>query len=318
MRYKTVLKIIEVFLFLIASITFMYFVNFFVVDLGSGFSLAVKFLPFYLSSLMPVYLLIVFHLLINPSSFKRKKLCLLVNGPIICVLSFTIIILVSIYVGNGTYSSFIYGNITRIYPLDSFIVAILELIFGALLITRGISYKEDNGDMYQLLAKKRYNRVIKSIFRSLYILIVLFFAGNLLMLFNTFDISFKNFGADLSVYILMIVPIIQIIFYIFVFKSKEDGAEKKLLISKLSYVSLGLSSVGAIWFLIAKLVAPNFMSSSLVALFPIDYMSSIAVGPILLIVINFVPPIVAIFHFLHPEKEPKTLTKVEEEDKKSV
>lgn len=303
MRYSTLLKVVEAILFLIAGICFVYFLNFLVQDIISDIHFLPRYFPFYLVMILPVYYLFVLHHLRYPTSLKMKKLTYVVNGIITFCMASAAFIGVLVLVGNHIYPSMKFGGVTRIYPLDTFIGSILCLIISAFLVVRGFLYSEE--EEYYLLAKKKSNRVIKRIFRSIYIFIVLYFAGNVCLIPTTFDTRMTYFACDLAVYILMIVPIVHIIFYEFVYKPKEEGALKEMSIARLSYIGLGLSSVGIIWFLIAKFISPNFISDSLIAIFPFDYLSSIGFGPILLIVINVVPPIVAIFHFLHPEKDKK-------------
>lgn len=310
MKYSTLLKIVQAFLFLIAAVCFTYFINFLVDNVTSQMRYMFTFLPHFLGMLMPTYILFVLHLIIHPASFKRKKLTYMVNGPVIMGLALIIMILDCVFVANGTYHSFLHGSVTRIYPLDNFLFAIIELCAGGLLLFRGLTFKENNEDVYQLLAKKRPNRVVRSIARGLYALVLLYFVGQLCLVPMTLDTRMTYFGASLSVYILMAAPIVPLVLYELVYRNKEEGAAKHLLVSRFVLISLGISSIGAIWFLIAKIVSPNFISHSLVTIFPIDYVSSINVGPILLILLNFVPPVVAIIHFLHPEKDKKEIKEI--------
>lgn len=314
MRKVTIFRLIELLAFLLSAFLVVRAFPVFCEDYGSNFATLGKYFPFYLEAIISIYFLITVHLALTPKNFKRQKLTLMVNGGLITCLSFVVILLIAIFVSNGTYAGMVYGYPTSLYPLDAFIIAFLYLIFGFLLFLLGKKYLAEGVLGSYRKDGKVWVRVILSILYPLSILFLLFYCGDLLSFFRTFDYSFSHFGASLSVYFMMLVPLIGLALYeyLYVFEEDEEKKKRKGLILSRVFAPLGVAV--SVYYLVAYAVDPDFVVLSLVALFPLDFMISMNVGPLTLLLLNAVPPIVFLC-YTHKEIFVKGINLIRKKDR---
>jgi hypothetical protein len=304
MKKRILLLILEGLLFIYAGIAFYYLLWFLIYNVAASFVFFVRFLPYFLMNLIPVYLLFVMHLCLHPVSIKRKKLTLMVNGGVICLLGFLTALFAAIFAINGTYSSIVMGGVTHLYPLDSLLLGLLYSFGGFALYFYG--YKKYDGKEDHFPTGKIKQKVLKSIFRPIFALVALFFIGALAHIFYTMDYSMKNWWEMLSFYLLMALPSVELGFYEYGFKEEMDPitSQKK----EFHYsVWMALSALlTVLFFFIAYLVNKAFLVESGVAYLPADFLKSIPFGPVILFVSVLVAPLVAFFHFLSPSKKKDT------------
>ncbi len=290
-------KIIDATLFAISSLPIFYIATFFLQDIGSKFSFFLTFLPLYLSFFGLFYLYISYHFCFFFVSKEKQKKSFLGHGIALSTLGFLIILIDVIYLANGTYSSFLINRASKIYPLDSFLLGFLFCLVGGLYSYLYFRKKEINLGV-NVAKRIWYFSTLKIIFA----LVASFFLGDLLFCFVTFDRSFSNFFLTLSVYLLMAFLPFLVIFY----SSYLNGKKDEDLIKSNKQISLILTVIGlalSSYFLIGYSIKPSFFSESMVASFPLIFMASKFIGPILLVVISILRPALSYFYCLKKEKD---------------
>jgi hypothetical protein len=304
MKKRTLLLILEGLLFVYAGISFYYLLWFLIYNVAAHFEFLIRFLPYLLMNLIPIELLFVLHLCLHPVSIKRKKLTLMVNGGIICLLGFLTALFAAVFTLNKTYSSIVMGGVTHLYPLDSLLLGLLYSFIGFALYFYG--YKKYDGKEDRFPTEKIHQKVLKSIFRPIFAFIALFFIGGLAHLFYTIDYTQKNWWEMLSFYLLMALPSVEAGFYEYGFKEETDPIQSQYKAFHYS-VWMALSAlVTVLFFLVAYLVNPAFLVESGVAYLPADFLKSIPFGPFILIFGVLIPPLIAFFRFLRPSKKAKS------------
>jgi hypothetical protein len=285
----------EAILALIASLG-IYFVLFFgLLDYASDDHFVPEYLPAYISVLMPSYLFIVYHLLLHPASYKRKRLTLICNGAVSAFLGLLILVMDIVYLANGTYTSVVMGGATSIYPLDTILASVLAYIpLGVAGIVYGIRLKDEGEGAYEPYTQGAVLHVLSSVFRPFVTIVSFFFLGAFIT-FETFDFSSGwAWAGMLPLYILMIVPAVFGGLYEFSYRDMEEGSKKDAYALKLSIIGLSVTAVCFIWFEIAKGVNPMLVVEEGAALFPADFMGSLNIGPLLICLCAFCPLAVAL------------------------
>jgi|GEM_PF-4817128 len=290
-------KIIDTALFAISGLPIFYIATFFLQDIGSKFSFFLTFLPLYLSFLGLFYLYISYHFCFFFVSKEKQKKSFLGHGIALAALGFLIVLIDVIYLANGTYSSLLINRASKIYPLDSFLLGFLFCLVGGLYSYFYFRKKEINLGI-NVAKRTWYFSSLKIIFA----LVSSFFLGDLLFSFVTFDRSFSNFFLTLGVYLLMAFLPFLVIFYGFYLNGKGD----ENLIKSNKKISLILTVIGLLlssYFLIGYSIKPSFFSESMVASFPLIFMASKFIGPILLVVFSIFRPAISYFYCLKKEKD---------------
>lgn len=296
-KFDYLYKIIDVALFAISSLPIFYIASFFLQDIGSKFSFFLTFIPLYLSFVGLFYLYISYHFCFFFVSKDKQKKSFIGHGIALSALGFLIVLIDVIYLSNGTYPSFLINRASKIYPLDSFLLGFLFCLVGGFYSFLGWRKKETNLGI-NVGKRTWYFSTLKIIFG----LISSFFFGDLLFSFVTFDRSFSNFFGTFSVYLLMAFLPFLVIFY----SCYLSGKENELLIKDGEKVSFILTIVGLVlssYFLIAYSIKPSFFSESLVASFPLIFMASKFIGPILLVVLSIVYPLASFLYYFKKRKD---------------
>lgn len=301
MKKRTLLLILEGLLFAYCGICLFYFVWFFIQDFGSNFAFLGKYLPFYLVNALPIHLLFVLHLSLHPISYKRKKLMLMVNGGLVSVEGFLVVLLIAIYLMRGIYPSVVMGGVSYLYPLDDLLLGLIYSACGFFIYYYGRKKYAGLDEVFPTKREPIGLLIIKDVFRPLYVLVSLFFMGDLMHFFVTLDYSGVNAGAMTSVYLLMALPLVALGLYEYGFlEAPVEKKPKRQLIYSVSLV--GAALILTTWFWIGERICPDFITESGMALFPIDFMKSIPFGPFFLFVLSFSAPLVAFVRYLRPEK----------------
>jgi hypothetical protein len=304
MKKRTLLLILEGLMFAYCGISLFYFVWFFIQDFGSDFAFLTKYIPFYLVNIIPVHLLFVLHLSLHPVSYKRKKLMLMVNGAVVAAGGFLTSLSIAILLFRGTYPSIIMGGVSYLYPLDDLILGLIYSICGFFIYFYGRTKYTGLDDAFPVKRDPIGLLILRDVFRPLYVLIALFFMGDLMHFFVTLDYTGINAGAMMSVYLLMILPLVGLGLYEYGYL--EAPAAKKPARQLVYSVSLTAAAlILTAWFWIGETVRPDFITESGMALFPIDFMKSIPFGPFFLFALAYSAPLAAFIRYLMPEKTKK-------------
>ncbi len=287
---RTLNLILEALLFVICSFVLFTLVSSVGNAIGSTDSPIKRMLPYYLSSFSAIYLLFVSHLVLFPRDEKKLILTLKVNGVILAVLSFFSALLFIVYVANKTYSSFIMGMLTSLFPLDYFLLDLLILGVGIAFAYRGFRFPKGER-VYFPYEHGLTRKIFASIFRSLYVLFALYFFGAFLM-----SIAIANYGSPtwwcmLALWLLMGIPAGVLFYHDFFYKTAVKKTPEQSL--KISFYVLIGSAVFVFYFLIALLVKKNFIVEDATALFTIDFMKSWNLVPFAVSFSVILPPAIA-------------------------
>lgn len=136
----------------------------------------------------------------------------------------------------------------------------------------------------------------------LYAMIAMFFCGDLLMLPWTIDRDFSNFGITLAFYLLMLLPLLEIGLYEYWAREKEEEARQFAIHLRYAPLLLLIGLICSLWGYFGALNNPRALTESMTAAFPLDFMASSTYGPLLLYLINLIPPLVYVLHFLFAKK----------------
>jgi hypothetical protein len=298
-RETKVLRILETVCYPFAGLALFLFVCLLCSEIGYSFANASVFWPYFLYLANVIYLLFILHFLAHPLSEKKRKLTYFVNGVVLTLASFIVVMMMTFFLENGTYPQIVIGGITSLYPLDGYLGSFLTLIAGFVIYYLGQRLEKHPREIvYASLRGGMIHKVVASLFRPLYVLIALFFMGAILMIPATFDTSFAHFGGMLGFYLFLALPSVMLGFYEWDYAAIADPAAKQRRLCRLAVAFCLAGLVLSAWYGIASAVDPEFLIQDATALLPVDYMKSLLVGPLLLILTSLAAPLIAFFHFL--------------------
>ena len=298
MKKTTFWHLVEAVAFLWAALAFFMLFHVLIESLGTELSSSWKYLPFYLVQIFAIYGLFIIHLYLRPVSYERQRLTLLVNGAVMTLLSFLSVLLIAVYVGTGILPSFFVGGVSLAYPLDAFLLSFVYLVAGFLTYWAGRHLKpSDDSAAYRSASGGTAKKIFASIFRPLFVLVALYFAGSLLTIFSTFDYSFSHFAGMASFYLLSALPTVGLGLYEWGYVGAPEAKKnRRLFVYSVSMV--GAALLLTFFFFVAEKLDPGFLSESAQGILPADYLKQIAFGPIILFAAVYFGPFVAFFHHL--------------------
>lgn len=258
-----------VLLSLVAGIYFFLFFPFLIHDYGSGFAYLPSAVPGYVCFLFGLPSLLFFSYLayVKP----RSKGFYFAFGVTMAALGFLTVLLIAIFSLNGTLHSLLDGRYTAIYPLDALLLGFLYCGLSPYLVIK--SRKSE--------VKFRFVGVwslLYGLFRGFVCLIALYFLGDLLLSFLSFDAS--------SSYAFDVLPLYSLAALLVAYMYLTPLPSSKRLLAYA--VLLGLAAFFSLWFVISYSANPYSLNLSMVAFFPIDFMGSILLGPSLLVAFSLV------------------------------
>lgn len=290
------LKVLEVLLFLFASIMFFRGFAFFASDLDKFYNQG-RIFPIELACFTPIYLLFVLHLIIYPENEKRYRLTTLVNGIISVCLGLFIIIITSVYWGKGIY---FFGdkNFSALFPVELYLIALLSILFGGSLLS--LWKRKDVRDYYPYEGKM-IHKVFGSIFRPFYVLVSLYFFGgfiNCLISDSFYPSSLPYF----PVYILIVWNALILFFYEFFVRNHGEFSFQMNKKVKIIVASCHLGLVSILTIAIYSLLAynPYFVIENFQVLLPLDFMGSLTLFLYLISIPSFG---YALYFFIRALKE---------------
>lgn len=306
---KKALKIIEtVYYFLAALVTFL-FVNLLTSEASSKFQNLRKTLPFLLFLALAVYLLFILHFFAHPVNEEKRIRSASVNGAILVCLSFLVILLITIFKLNGTYTSLVEGGLTPLFPLDAYLGSFLLLFAGTFIYYSAQRLKKHPRPIVYNPHewKGKGQKVLTSISRPLFALVALYFMGAFLL--SPFLINWGSghtFGL-IAFMALMGLPSAMMGVYEWNYLDKEPLPQRQRLY-KNSVIMTLLSLVLALTYWLVQALDPLFLIEGAASLLPLDFLLSIKLGPYLLILLCLASSLTAFLHYLNrnvPNK-PKT------------
>lgn len=302
---KKVITIFELILFFITGRLMYQGFWLMMVDYGSGdvnqsFNLFKNVYPYYLWLALSIYLLFVLYFILHNKNMNRRKLTLRINGIILLLLC--VFELLSIFLKLSSGKLYFYmTSMTYLYPLDMIIMVSIYLAISIVFII--FSFKQTK--LYFNESKKLHIPVLHDFLTGLYILVLLFFVGDLLCIYKTFDRN-KNLLGVLPVYILILLMVVNVFVYEFVYRRKNHVR------GSIYYAcfQVMISIICIYWVGIYEKYHPNFMTESLTALFPLDHMlmESRAFSMYFLSIMNIVPSLFAIITLFMRKKKDKKVT----------
>ncbi len=288
MNAKSLLKYEEVLLFIFASIGFFYGFYILAADF-QDFSHLAKIVPAILAYWLPTYVLIVLHLIIHPASFKKLQRTYKINGIVLGLIGFGGAILVPAYVLLDIYHGFFQGFISPLFPFDILIIYIITFLLGAFLAHHGFKLKENPEERYIKPKKGIIRKIIFSIIKPLYLLLALYNFGAFLVGFDFSNYGSPTFGFMIPFYFLMFIE-----GALFLYAEICGDSEYDQKMSKKTNKIIAWSIFGSIILLAALAFAfflfePDYLIENAIAYYPLDFMGSFNIAPI----ITIVPPLLA-------------------------
>lgn len=296
LKLRTIYKILFLIFLCFVACNFQRFIAFLIQDIGSytmgkssGFDLLSTYYPYYLWNAINVYLAYVLYLILYPHSYEGKKKTYAINGIVLAALGFLLTLLIVIKWIDGNYPRAIMKSATFLYPLDCAFWGILIALFGGFLHFYGRKYyvEEPEGNYFPKAKMPLYGKIPLVIFLSLYLLVALFFLGDMVLFFNSLDYSFSHPFGELIVFLLISLPVGGVGIYYFAYKEQRDPIKKEKICF---FGSLGvflLTLLTFLFLLINEKVDPNFLTEIATPLFPFDHMkmSAPALGPMLCLIL---------------------------------
>lgn len=281
-RVYSILLYIAIYLFAAASFFFLFSAAF--QNAINDFRNLALYLPLFLTLLVPVVALFIMVFSHRTNGAKFIKLLFICSIILLCYSLLTIIYtFVDIYANMG--GNYLYRGITSLFPLDVFVYnAIYVAIALVLLFT---SRKMTALEEINYPKKPIWLKILGVIF----VLCSLFFLGNLLFAPTMFDFSFKHIGGLIPVYLLMLVPTLQLVIYWFIYPLIKEEKKDRFAFHHALYM-IGITLILFIWFLTYELFNNSFIVETAQSLFPISFAVSLPIGFILLFLLGVVPGIV--------------------------
>ena len=107
------------------------------------------------------------------------------KGPVVVGLGLFLVLYDLALLGSGIFPSLVWGLIHPLYPLDTFLSGVLFAGIGVLVFLYGLKKADSNADQvpYFPAKTKRSKVILHSILFPIYVVLVLFFTGDLLLFF---------------------------------------------------------------------------------------------------------------------------------------
>lgn len=298
-KQSLILSIFLIVAFIIASFIFLYAFYGFVDCIGSivsgsmdvAISDLLRNLPIILCSFMSIWVVLLLQASFRKVNDEKWFKSLFKNA--IALIAFAVVNIIYIIVGLaiGKYTSLVEGSPSRIYPLDAFMFSFIIIALGLFVILYVKKYHEK----LQYLAPKHGEIVTKA--RGLYCTFVSFWMlfamfGLSAGLYSIFIYDFMHehvfFGiAVILVYLLS--PCMLAMWEFFYNEIKEE--KKKELLLPLSLISLGVSVLFAVLYIVSLSLNKDAPSNAGFGMFPVAFAASVNIATLLMV---FTPVIVSI------------------------
>ena len=302
MKRKWVLEVLEAVFFVLGGMALSVSLPGLVSQLASDAPVFLRYLPLFFITFALLSFGVSVHVALHPRSKTTYRLAFVLGGALTCLFGAGSAISSILLFANGTFDSLVEGGITWIYPLDSMIFGFLFDFAGLFWFLYGIK-KAKNDEVEFLLVPLWQRIVILDLLIPLYCGIAAFFSVPITLFFLTYDFTFAHFFATLPWYMLMLLPLVELAFYEF-FLRKLDGFSHFQVTMKAGSIFLLLGLVFSIYGYFASAYDPQAIPESLTFAFPLDFLVSLPIGPVLLYLINILPPMAYLLATLfHQQKK---------------
>lgn len=302
MKMSTALKIGEGVCFAFSGLALYYAVPILIQLFASTSPNFLRMSPFFLMTATLVLLTFLLHALLHSATPRSRKATLFGGGTLLLLLGAANVVFLMVLAFDGTFASLWQSRFNWLYPVDALLVGLFADLFGAGTIYWG--WKKEASHPYAFLPPKAlWKRIaFDYLLTPIYAMVAMFFAANLLMLPWTIDRDFSNFGITLAFYLLMLLPLLEIGLYEYWGREiQEEGKQFQFHLRYApSFLLLGLAC--SLWGYFGALNVPRALTESLTAAFPLDFMASSTYGPLLLYLINLIPPLLYVLNFLFAKK----------------
>jgi hypothetical protein len=297
---RRILLILEALLFAFVSWVFFTFISSVFNAVGSALDVKPTMLPYWLSVIILIYFLFVYHLILFPKTEKKLLLTYKINGIVLASLSLVAAVLIVIWAAKGTYAGIVAGVVTPLFPLDfllsDIIICGLGIYFAFFLARK----KPTEETRYYPYAYGKVRLVFSSILRGLYALFALYFTASFIISIFIAKYSEPSGWELLFIWFLMGVPGALLAYHDWFYMDEIHTREGDL---KRSLIALIVSASLVILMLIGILTVPNFIVENATGIFMLDYMKSWNAAPYLMGLSALVPPTAALIFTLFSKKE---------------
>jgi hypothetical protein len=258
--------------------------------------------PYYLTVIESIYLLLAVHALYLPAPGKDPSKHLFVHGILLTSFSAILLILSVIKLIQGKYYLGM-ATLSAIFPVDLFLFQGLFLALGILALV--FHQKVDLSGTSLPLTTKPVFRVLRNIGFGIILFFTLFFTGDAVNTFWTFDTSLKYWIPMFFVYLDLWLPLAIVLVYELGYLTRKDSLKQNHFQVISSAILCGISLLLFIGIVVSEKVVPNFLTEAGTSLFPVDHqlMSSKAFGPIILLLLTFIPSAVALIQGVLKQKK---------------
>jgi magnesium-transporting ATPase (P-type) len=147
-------------------------------------------------------------------------------------------------------------------------------------------------------AKVKPLKVVKDVFKHLYLLFALYFFGTFAFSLYSIDASAVHALGTLPVYLLFMLPLVAILVRLGL-KNNLEAERFHRAEFVLGVALLGSAVLFTGWMFIYMAFQPNFIVDALTASFPLDYAISLNIGPVLIALLSLIPGLyLLIAHFM--------------------
>lgn len=281
-KKKYIAFIIEMVLFIIASLAFYQGFHYWMADID-GFKRIFKVCPMYLTYFLVTYVLFAYYFLTHQPNEEKRAKTLKVNGFGLAIGGGLVLVLVIVNMILGNYE---FGNVSLIFPVDLIIIDVLVAAVGIFAIIKKSWILEKMPVICKEYSKPKWLTVLSRILAFLYVWIAEYFLGALLMCPTYIDFSAPAFGWTIPLYLLMILMSVVLFWHEYYLVRESAGQpipKKNENITKI--VLLSFATVVGLFVVVSDLFLGEttyYVSHNLQCILPIDYMVSLNLGPRLL------------------------------------
>ena len=251
----------------------------------------IRALPLFFSFFMSMWSLLLAHALYRNVNEERYRKSLLKNG--IAIIAFAVINILFVIVGRiaGVYLSFVEGNPSPIYPLDSILYSALFILVGL----SAIFYKSNLGKKFEIVLPSRGPiakkvRFVYCFFVSIWSLIALFSFADFFIGLFIIDFFHGYFFYSLMFLIVLLVNAFFIGVWEFYYNELEEEKKKEFLLP-LGLAGLCLSGLVTILYFVALGLNLDAPSNIGFGVFPVAFAASVNMATLLVV---FTPVIVSV------------------------
>ena len=301
-RVPLLLSALEALLFPVVGIALYDALTAFVVEAASTSPEFPRIAPLLLMGVTLAVLWFVLHAIRRPRTAASRKVTHLLGGSALLLLGAATVILDMVYAFSGMFGSLLASKATWLYPIDTLVVGFFADFLGAFLIFRFVRKSKGWQDLPPHPWGMAKRIAAGYVLFPLYAMVAMFFAGTFVMSLVYFDRDFSHFGVTLAFYLLMALPGVSMLLYEHLVRDAEGMKRfSRIVRGCSSFLLVGVAL--CLWGYFGSLQDRYAISDSLVMAFPLDFLISKAIGPMLLFVLALVPPLCLLLTFLFEKKK---------------